>query len=68
HKYPTTDDGLAAIASYLKKEVPKDPWGNPYIYRSPGEHGDYDLLSYGADDAEGGEGTDLDIVSWKNFK
>ena len=65
HKYPSTDDGLKAIASYLKKEVPKDPWGNDYVYISPGEHGEYDLLSYGADNAEGGEKNNRDIVSWK---
>jgi len=68
HKYPTTDQGLEAISSYLKKSVPKDPWGNEYVYRSPGEHGDYDLMSYGADNAEGGEGNDQDIVSWENFE
>ncbi len=68
HKYPTTDEGLEAISSYLKKSVPKDPWGNEYVYRSPGEHGDYDLMSYGADNAEGGEGNDQDIVSWENFE
>ena len=38
-----------------KKEVPKDPWGNDFVYTSPGEHGEYDLLSYGADNVEGGE-------------
>ena len=65
HKYPSTDDGLKAIASYLKKEVPKDPWGNDFVYISPGEHGEYDLLSYGADNVEGGEKTNRDIVSWK---
>ena len=65
HKYPSTDEGLKAIASYLKKEVPKDPWGTPYTYISPGEHGDYDLISYGADNAEGGEENNKDIVSWK---
>jgi len=65
HKYPSTDDGLKAIASYLKKEVPKDPWGSTYVYISPGEHGDYDLVSYGADNAEGGEENNKDIVSWK---
>jgi len=65
HKYPSTDDGLKAIASYLKKEVPKDPWGSTYVYISPGEHGDYDLISYGADNAEGGEENNRDIVSWK---
>jgi len=65
HKYPSTDEGLKAIASYLKKEVPKDPWGNNYIYTSPGEHREYDLVSYGADSVEGGEDINKDIVSWK---
>ena len=65
HKYPSTDEGLKAIASYLKKELPKDPWGNNYVYTSPGEHGDYDLVSYGADSVEGGEDINRDIVSWK---
>jgi len=65
HKYPNTDEGLQAIASYLKKELPKDPWGNKFEYRSPGEHGDYDLVSYGADNVEGGEDNNRDIVSWK---
>ena len=65
HKYPNTDEGLKAIASYLKKEIPKDPWGNNYAYNSPGEHGDYDLVSYGADSVEGGEDNNRDIVSWK---
>ena len=65
HKYPSTDDGLKAIAPYLKKEVPKDPWGNDFVYTSPGEHGEYDLLSYGADNVEGGEENNRDIVSWK---
>ena len=65
HKYPSTDEGLKAIASYLKKEIPKDPWGNNFEYSSPGEHGDYDLVSYGADSVEGGEDNNRDIVSWK---
>jgi general secretion pathway protein G len=69
HKYPTSDEGLEAIKSYLKKHVPKDPWGNAYIYESPGKEGrGYDLISLGGDNAEGGEGTDIDIVSWKNFE
>ena len=67
-KYPSNEEGLKAIQSYLKKQLPKDPWGNAFRYKSPGDHGDYDLVSYGADNAEGGEGNDLDIVSWKNFK
>ena len=65
HKYPSTNEGLKAIASYLKKEVPKDPWGSHFVYISPGEHGDYDLISYGADNVEGGEENNKDIVSWK---
>ena len=69
HKYPTSDDGLNAIKNYLKKNIPKDPWGNNYVYESPGKEGrGYDLYSFGADNAEGGEGTDMDIVSWKNFE
>ena len=67
HRFPTTSEGLEAIKPYLKKEVPKDPFGNNYIYRSPGIHGDYDLLSYGADNAEGGEGNDQDIANWKSL-
>lgn len=78
-RYPTTEQGLAALRErptlapeprawkgpYAKKEIPLDPWGNPYVYRSPGEHGDYDLLALGADGREGGEGEDADLVSWK---
>lgn len=67
-KYPAEEEGLKAIAPYLKKELPKDPWGNPYHYKFPGEHGAYDLMSYGEDNAEGGEGNSLDIVSWKNLE
>lgn len=81
-RYPTTEEGLVALRTnpstilhdvalwngpYLEKEVPKDPWGNPYVYISPGEHGDYDLMSYGADNAPGGEGENADIVSWKGL-
>ena len=67
-KYPSNEDGLMAIQPYLKKEMPKDPWGNEFHYKYPGDHGEYDLVSYGADNAEGGEGNDLDIVSWKNIE
>ncbi len=80
--YPTTDQGLQALVQkpgtepmpmnyneggYLKKkEVPKDPWGHEYIYRSPGESGnEYEIMSYGADGKEGGEGTSSDIKSWE---
>ena len=69
HKYPTSDVGLNAIKPYLKKNIPKDPWGNDYVYESPGKEGrGYDLYSFGGDNSEGGEGTDMDIVSWKNFE
>ncbi len=79
-KYPATEDGLQALITkpsnaeewngpYLKKqEIPLDPWGNPYHYEFPGKQGDYDLYSYGADNAEGGEGENQDIVSWKGLK
>lgn len=67
-QYPSSEEGLPAIQSYLRKQLPKDPWGNDYHYKSPGDYGDYDLISLGADNAEGGEENDLDIVSWKNFE
>lgn len=74
--YPDTDSGLQALIEnigdnekwagpYLKGALPKDPWGNSYVYSSPGEHGDYDLSSYGADNAVGGEGENADINSWE---
>jgi len=77
-KYPTTAQGLQALrvkpdgverwaGPYLPKEVPSDPWGKPYKYVSPGEHGDYDIISLGADGNPGGEGEDSDIVSWKDL-
>lgn len=80
-KYPTTDQGLQALieppstgqlakkwreGGYLDKNtVPKDPWENDYIYISPGNHGDFDLMSYGPDNEAGGEGMDADINSWE---
>jgi general secretion pathway protein G len=76
--YPTNEMGLAALrvkpenlplwqGPYLPKDVPVDPWGRPYIYKYPGEHGDEpDITSYGADGAPGGEGINADIVSWRN--
>jgi len=79
-RYPTSPEGLEALVNppsgadewngpYLKKlEIPLDPWNNPYIYESPGNHGDYDLYSYGADGTEGGDGENRDIVSWKGLK
>ena len=77
-RYPTTEEGLKALREkpsatenwqgpYLPKEIPTDPWGRAYIYRSPGEHGDYDLISHGLDGSEGGEGENQDVVSWKDI-
>lgn len=77
-RYPTTEEGLKALREkpsgaenwsgpYLPKEIPLDPWKRPYIYKSPGEHGEYDLLSYGLDGVEGGEGENQDVVSWKDL-
>lgn len=77
--YPTTEQGLEALVEkpsigkipkkYPEKgyfpKIPKDPWGNDYVYISPGEHGDFDLISYGADGEEGGEGKDADVQSWE---
>lgn len=73
--YPSSEQGLAALNSapagearwqgpYLKKAVPKDPWGNPYQYRYPGEHGEIDLFSYGKDGQPGGAGEAADIANW----
>lgn len=74
-RYPATTEGLNALmvdpgapnwdGPYLKKAVPNDPWGRPYSYQSPGNHGDYDLISYGADGSPGGEGDNKDILSWE---
>jgi len=77
-KYPTTDMGLQALREkpedverwdgpYLPKEIPLDPWGHAYEYRSPGDHGEFDILSFGADGSPGGEKEDADIVSWKDI-
>ena len=49
---------------YLKKAIPLDPWGNAYVFKLPGEHGDYDLLSLGKDGQPGGEGEAADITNW----
>lgn len=61
------DDKLAAQwrGPYLKKAVERDPWGNAYVYLAPGEHGEYDLSSLGADGKPGGSGDDADINSWE---
>ncbi len=72
--YPPTLEALVSRPAgaerwngpYLKKsKVPKDPWGRDFIYRFPGEHGPYDLLSLGADGVEGGEGENADVTSWE---
>ncbi len=74
-RYPTTQEGLATLVtnpgidkwegSYLKKGLPNDPWGRPYIYTCPGSHGEYDIVSYGRDGQPGGEGEDKDVESWQ---
>ncbi len=74
-RYPGTEQGLAALVErpsgltrwsgpYLKKAVPPDPWGRPYLYKSPGDHGEFDLLSYGKDGQPGGTGEAEDITNW----
>ena len=73
-RYPTTEEGLAALLNppgstpkwngpYLKKEAPKDPWGNAYVYRAPGTKAEYEILSYGKDGSPGGEAENADIRS-----
>ncbi len=80
-EYPTTEQGLKALieppnkeggtgnwrkGGYLgKHKIPKDPWGRDFIYLSPGLHGDYDIISYGADGVPGGEGKNADVKSWE---
>jgi general secretion pathway protein G len=75
--YPSAAQGLDALVAppaggaawngpYLRKTVvPRDPWGRAFRYRQPGRHGEFDLYTLGADDAEGGEGENADVVSWK---
>ena len=64
--FPTNEEGLPAIRQFLSKDIPNDPWGNPYVYKYPGDHGpEPDLVCYGADGKPGGEGVNSDIVSWK---
>lgn len=75
-RYPSTDEGLRALVQapagadgwkgpYLtKKDVPNDPWNRPYHYRSPGQHGPFDIFSLGADNQVGGTGENEDITSW----
>lgn len=80
--YPSTDQGLIALVEkpttgvlpnkwreggYMEsRKIPKDPWGNPYIYASPGLHGELDIISYGSDGVRGGEGFASDIENWDN--
>ena len=79
--YPSTEQGLQALieppnvgqlprswrkGGYLEKnKIPKDPWGNDYVYLCPGLHGDFDLMSYGPDGQQGGEGQDKDVNNWE---
>lgn len=74
-RYPGTEQGLPALTAapagearwagpYLKKAVPNDPWGRPYRYAAPGQHGDFDLSSLGRDGQPGGSGEDADLGSW----
>lgn len=74
-RFPSTEQGLQALVvkpanvgkwdgPYLEKAVPPDPWGHPYLYASPGEHGDFDLSSTGRDGRPGGDGLDADITNW----
>ena len=73
--YPSTEQGLEALNTrpqnlekwagpYLKKAVPLDPWGAAYVYKSPGDHGEYDLMSLGKDGQPGGTGEAADVTSW----
>jgi general secretion pathway protein G len=76
-RFPNSSEGLEALirnpgnieawrGPYLNKsELPKDPWGKAYVYRSPGLHGDYDLFSFGPDGVEGGDGENADVANWK---
>jgi len=77
-RYPTSEEGLEALRTkpadstkwdgpYIPKKVPLDPWGNPYEYQLPGENGEYDLTSFGADGTADGEDENKDIVNWKNI-
>lgn len=74
-QYPSSEQGLAALnknvandakwaGPYLKKDVPNDPWNKPYLYKAPGEHGDFDLYSLGKDAQQGGTKESEDVVSW----
>ena len=73
--FPSSEQGLAALTTrpgsesrwngpYLKKDAPSDPWGHPYVYKMPGEHGEFDLVSYGRDGQPGGDEEAADIANW----
>ncbi len=77
-RYPTTEEGLKVLREkpsaadnwqgpYLPKELPVDPWGRPYVYKCPGDHEEFDIMSYGLDGVEGGEGENQDVASWKDI-
>jgi len=74
-RYPSTEQGLQSLLTkpsnvskwdgpYLEKTLPMDPWGHPYVYASPGEHGDVDISSTGRDGRPGGDGLDADVTNW----
>jgi len=74
-RYPSTEQGLKALIErpvnepqwngpYLRKEIPLDPWGRPYVYKAPGTKGDFDLVSYGKDGQSGGSGEAADITNF----
>jgi general secretion pathway protein G len=74
-RYPTNDEGLQILATKSEKfpdgllnKLPRDPWGNPYQYNNPGKHGAYEVICYGADGREGGEGADKDICNEDDVK
>jgi len=77
-RYPTSEEGLKALREkpsgldnwqgpYLPKEIPADPWGRPYVYKCPGDHEEFDIVSLGSDGTEGGEGENQDVASWKDI-
>lgn len=65
-RFPSEEEGLQSLRPFLTKDLPNDPWDRPYLYRYPGEHGpEPDVMSYGADGQLGGEGPNLDVVTWR---
>lgn len=75
-RFPTSKEGLEALrfkpagadawrGPYLRRDVPKDPWGHPFIYRVPGQNGPYEIISLGADGRDGGDGEAEDLISWQ---